>query len=97
MVPKVKCIYNQLAYTFYFYSNDHEPPHVHVKRAGGEWEIRVYFLLCTKDELKYDVKKPFKLKRIMSRDEKEILELICKKREQLYNEWCNVVKTNKRN
>lgn len=27
----------------WFYSNDHEPPHFHAKRAG-EWELRVYFL-----------------------------------------------------
>lgn len=27
----------------WFYSNDHEPPHFHAKRAG-QWEVRVHFL-----------------------------------------------------
>lgn len=27
----------------WFYSNDHEPPHFHAKRAG-EWEVKVHFL-----------------------------------------------------
>lgn len=28
----------------WFWSNDHEPPHFHAKRAG-EWEVKVYFML----------------------------------------------------
>ena len=28
----------------WFWSNDHEPPHFHAKRAG-EWEVKVHFLL----------------------------------------------------
>ena len=39
----------------WFNSSDHLPPHFHAKRRG-EWEIRVYFLLCTDDELVFDVK-----------------------------------------
>ena len=39
----------------WFNSSDHLPPHFHAKRRG-EWEIRVYFLLCTDDELAFDVK-----------------------------------------
>jgi len=27
----------------WFWSNDHEPPHFHVKKTG-EWEIKVSFL-----------------------------------------------------
>jgi hypothetical protein len=30
--------------TIWFWSNDHEPPHFHVKRRG-EWEVKVHFLL----------------------------------------------------
>lgn len=30
--------------TIWFWSNDHEPPHFHVKRRG-EWEVKVSFLL----------------------------------------------------
>ncbi len=33
-----------------FYSNDHDPPHFHVKRRG-EWELRIFFLECTEDHL----------------------------------------------
>ena len=33
----------------------HLPPHVHVRRRG-EYELRIYFLLCTNQTLVYDVK-----------------------------------------
>ena len=39
----------------WFNSSDHLPPHLHA-RCRGEWEIRVYFLLCTDDELVFDCK-----------------------------------------
>ena len=39
----------------WFNSSDHLPPHLHVKRRG-EWEIRVYFLLCTDGRLEFDRK-----------------------------------------
>lgn len=29
----------------WFWSNDHEPPHFHVKRRG-EWEVKVSFMLA---------------------------------------------------
>ena len=32
----------------WFWSNDHEPPHFHVKRRG-EWEVKVFFLLTPDD------------------------------------------------
>jgi len=28
----------------WFWSNDHEPPHIHAKRSG-EWEVKVSFML----------------------------------------------------
>jgi len=28
----------------WFWSNDHEPPHFHVKKAG-EWEVKISFML----------------------------------------------------
>ncbi len=33
MMPK---IFEQDGYSFFFYSNDHSPIHVHVRRGGGE-------------------------------------------------------------
>jgi len=41
----------------WFNSSDHLPEHLHVRRRG-EWEIRVYFLLCTDDELVFDLLTP---------------------------------------
>jgi hypothetical protein len=29
-------IFEQYGYSFFFYSNDHPPIHVHVRRGGGE-------------------------------------------------------------
>jgi hypothetical protein len=40
---------------FWFNSSDHLPPHLHARRRG-EWEVRIYFLLCTDDELVFDCK-----------------------------------------
>ena len=39
----------------WFNSSDHLPQHFHLKRRG-EWEIRVYFLLCTDGDLVFDRK-----------------------------------------
>ena len=39
----------------WFNSSDHLPPHVHVRRRG-EWEIRVFFLVCTETELVFNRK-----------------------------------------
>jgi hypothetical protein len=41
-MPKVAC-FEWLGLTCWFWSNDHEPPHFHVKKEG-EWELRVMFL-----------------------------------------------------
>ena len=29
----------------WFWSDDHDPPHFHAKKSGGEWAVRVFFLL----------------------------------------------------
>jgi uncharacterized protein DUF4160 len=39
----------------WFNSHDHLPPHVHVRKRAT-WEIRVYFLLTTPDDLEYQLK-----------------------------------------
>ncbi len=33
---RVPTIFETEGYRFFFYSNDHEPVHVHVRRGGGE-------------------------------------------------------------
>jgi hypothetical protein len=40
-MPKVAC-FEIPGLACWFWSNDHDPPHFHVKRAG-EWELKVKF------------------------------------------------------
>jgi hypothetical protein len=40
-MPKVEC-FTIPGLTCWFWSNDHNPPHFHVKR-DGEWELKVNF------------------------------------------------------
>jgi hypothetical protein len=51
---KVECIAVE-GLDLWFNSHDHLPAHFHVRRRG-EYELRIYFLLCTKETLVYDVK-----------------------------------------
>ena len=39
----------------WFNSSDHLPPHFHASRVG-EWEVRVFFLLCTDEHLEWSLK-----------------------------------------
>ena len=41
-MPKVDC-FAIPGLTSWFWSNDHDPPHFHVKREG-EWELKVKFI-----------------------------------------------------
>lgn len=70
----------------FFRSNDHHPPHFHVKKKG-EWEIRVYILTST-EKLHYSVKFPKNKKQFpSSKEEKSILDFVIKNREKLYLDW----------
>ena len=70
----------------FFLSNDHLPQHFHVKKAGS-WEIRVYFMRCSKEkELNFDIKFP-RNATIPSKDQKKILNLVLKNRSALLREW----------
>ena len=69
-----------------FYSSDHLPPHIHV-RDVGEWEIRVYFLLCTERRLEYDVKWPKSFDGPRSKTGKRILEKVLANKAALLAEW----------
>lgn len=71
--------------TCWFWSNDHSPPHFHVKRPG-EWEIRVYFY----EEPPY-YEEVFVLTRISNRLLREILERATTCREELFKEWSEKV------
>jgi hypothetical protein len=68
----------------WFNSSDHLPPHLHARRRG-EWEIRVYFLLCTDDELAFDCKwaKKYPSAKVLARIRKAVVEC----RVELLREW----------
>lgn len=93
MPPIVECIHNQ-RYVYLFHSNDHEPPHVHVRRRG-EWDIRVKFLNCTVEFLDYNFAVPSCRK--VAKDplarsiQLEILSDILPVKDKLFNEWCKKV------
>ena len=84
---KVESIYvNGL--DLWFYSNDSppHPPHFHARRPG-EWEIKVYFLLCTPDHLEYDMKWPLQRREIPRNYRRELLRVIVDKRVELLVEY----------
>ena len=79
-MPKVKCFEIPGLYCW-FWSNDHDPPHFHIKRRG-EWELTVKFLESaeTMFALKWgDLPK--------SKVLKEIAEKTMANREALLVEW----------
>ncbi len=70
----------------FFNSNDHMPPHIHVRKPGA-WEIRVYFLLCRKEKgLVFDIKYPLNAQ-VSSKEENRILKLVLENRSKLLMEW----------
>lgn len=66
----------------WFFSNDHEPPHFHAKRAG-EWEARVWFLLEQAEmiEVVWEEKRPG------TRTLKLLIQLAEEHRLELLEEW----------
>lgn len=71
-IPGLKC---------WFYSNDHDPPHFHVKQ-DGQWEIRVKFALVESQmfELKWGKPPSGKVLR-------QIAKCVKDHRAQLLAEW----------
>jgi hypothetical protein len=70
----------------WFASSDHRPPHFHARRAG-EWEVRVFFLLCTDRHLEVSVKRGDR-KRSIGRKHLEALRgAAVQFREELMEEW----------
>ena len=68
----------------WFNSSDHLPPHIHVKRSG-EWEIRVFFLLCTDGRLEFNRK--WGRKDPPAATQATIREAVVKHRAALLGEW----------
>lgn len=69
-------ILNILGFTFFFYSREHEPIHVHVKGKGGEAKI----------DLEPDVNL-VKYKNFKRKDLKKVLELTEINREYMIQRW----------
>lgn len=70
----------------WFYSHDHRPPHIHIKR-NGEWEIKVNFLSCTEDHLDFSTVRIVSGSGPSKQEKKELLQLVLKHREELLIEW----------
>ncbi len=70
----------------YFRSNDHPPPHFHVRRAG-EWEIRVFIVSTSEAHLDYDVVWPKRLKGVTSKTRKELRKSVTQHKAALLEEW----------
>jgi hypothetical protein len=65
-------------------SSDHLPAHFHAKRRG-QWEIRVFFLECTDNNLSFNVK--WGRRGPSAADRAAILELVLGHRAVLLQEW----------
>lgn len=78
-VPWGECIYR---------SEDHNPPHFHVKHTQEGWEIRIFISTTTDKKLDYNFKTPSSRKiHISASLQKEIRKEVFKHREELMKEW----------
>ena len=80
-------IYEYLGLIFYFYSNEHEPIHVHVTKAGREtiFEIIVANGLLSKiNKRKSKSKLP-----LTAKEEKEVLIFISQYYKKIIGKWLN--------
>lgn len=69
-----------------FYPNDHEPEHFHVRKSG-EWEIKVYFRLCTANHLEFEEKWQLKSAGPSKIDRQRLREYVVQHRSHLESEW----------
>ena len=69
-----------------FYSNDHLPPHVHVRKPG-KWDIRVDLMLNTENKLVFRPVWPKAGIGPSGRDQRRIRNLIVEYRGELLDEW----------
>ncbi len=70
----------------WFNSSDHLPPHIHVRKPG-EWEVRVYFTLCTRSRLEIRAVWPSDAKGPRGWQRLELLQGIEKNKSRLLEEW----------
>jgi hypothetical protein len=87
-MPLVRCL-SFPGIRCWFWSDDHDPPHFHAKRAG-EWELRVNFLEDG-DRL---FQRIWVKKRIPGKVLREIRTIVLEQREALLLEWEATRETN---
>jgi len=78
-------IFEYFGFIFYFFSNEHEPIHVHVKHSGAEC---IFDLIIVSGELKEIVRREKKgAKPLDSQDEKVAYEFINKYWQRIVKKW----------
>ncbi|MGV8083751.1 MAG: DUF4160 domain-containing protein [Coriobacteriia bacterium] len=71
------------ALIMWFFSEDHAPPHFHVKKAG-EWEIKISILETTEDVLSFEIKWGSGPN---GRLQAQLAKRVVDNRDALYKEW----------
>lgn len=71
-------IFFYLGFRFFFYSSEHEPPHIHVRCASGQAK----FSLLDGSQIGGATMKPADLRKAM--------EILGEKREEFLREWRNI-------
>jgi hypothetical protein len=82
-MPKLTC-FSIAGMQLWFYSNDHEPPHLHAKRKG-EWEYRINFLEGRNDM--FQLIRSTKKARMSRADRNQLQEMIDEHRFEILWEW----------
>lgn len=81
-------IFEYLGFIFFFYSNDHEPIHVHVKK--GSVEVKVDFFFENNELINVSIKKYNGVKQNLTNAEREkIRKFVEKYHTDIVKEWNN--------
>jgi hypothetical protein len=80
-------IYDYLGLVFYFYSNEHNPIHVHVAKGGREtiYELIVYNSVLTEIKRRKRRGKDF----LTASDDKKAVEFINEKYNEIIDKWAD--------
>jgi hypothetical protein len=67
-------VFNEDGFRFFFYSNDHKPIHVHVRKGGGEAIFNVEGSVALRESVGLKTKELTKAEEIASRRQQEIID-----------------------
>jgi len=80
-------IYEYLGFIFYFYSNEHEPIHVHVTKAERE---SIFEIIMLNGQLQQIKKRKVRLKNPLTiKEEKEALAFVNEYHKKIIEKWIN--------